>query len=231
MSAPPVFFGFRIHSGWHSLRTYLLSGGVLGYPAEYAYALGEVPTRRPSNSATRLYQLKERSPAKPILYLVGNLEVLRKFALIPPDPARRAFLFGPPRFATYLLNATALSVSLGMARNGKVALRIPAEVHLRRFLIFLGEPLSGTSLNLSGSPPLRTCDEIKDVFPDLAIVDGGFRPGTPVSPILDLTTFDRRMLRGSWTMATRCRQVPDSPSSGLCWLPLNREKITNTAPR
>lgn len=203
MSAPPVFLDFRTTFGWHSLRTYLLSGGILGYPAEYAYALGEVPTRRPEHSAARLYRIKERSPAKPILYLVGNLAVLRRFALIPPDPARSAFLFGAPRFATYLLRATALSVSLGMARYGKVAVRIPADPHLRSFLAFLGEPLSGTSLNLSGSPPLRTFGEIKNVFPDLAIVDGGFRPGTPASPILDLTTFDRRMLRGSWTTATR----------------------------
>jgi L-threonylcarbamoyladenylate synthase len=85
-----------------------------------------------------------------------------------------------------------------MSRSGKVAFRIPEDPLLREFLVYLGEPLSGTSLNRSGEPPLRSLEEIRMVFPDLAVVDGGFRPGAPVSPILDLTLFDRPVPRRSW---------------------------------
>lgn len=85
-----------------------------------------------------------------------------------------------------------------MAKYGKVAFRIPPDPILRQFLRFLDAPLSGTSLNPSGQPPLTTPEAIRQVFPDLALVDGGFRPGFPVSPIVDLSTAERRVLRGSW---------------------------------
>lgn len=199
MSSGIVFPPFESTPGWYAIRSYLFSGGVLGYPAEYAYALGEVPTRRPPGSIARLYRIKNRNPDKPVLYLAGNTKVLSRFAHLPKDLSKSAFLSGRPRFTTYILKATFLAMALGMARSGKVAFRIPTDPVLRDFLSYLDEPLSGTSLNLSGSEPLRNLDEIRGIFPDLAVVDGGFRPGFPVSPILELSRFDRRVLRGSWT--------------------------------
>ncbi|MEC4683369.1 MAG: Sua5/YciO/YrdC/YwlC family protein [Nitrospirota bacterium] len=198
MEDPPVFPSLDQRSGWRAIRHWLLSGGVAGFPAEYAYALSEVPTRRPSGARYRLYRIKDRSPGKPILYLAGNLNVVERFAFLPDDRSRLRFIAGSPRFLTCLLRARPLAESLGMANSGKVAFRIPADKVLRDFLNFLGEPLSGTSLNISGTPPLKTPEAIRRSFPDLAIVDGGFRPGHPVSPVLDLTPFDRRVLRGSW---------------------------------
>jgi L-threonylcarbamoyladenylate synthase len=198
VNRPPVFLSLDQRSGWHALRDWLLSGEVVGFPAEHAYALSEVPTRRPRESVHRIHRIKGRSSEKPVLYLAGNLDVIEKFAVLPDDPSRLRFLAGPPRFLTCLLRSRAIADSLGMAKSGKVAFRIPPGRILRDFLSYLGEPLSGTSLNRSGAPPLRTMEEIRKSFPDLAVVDGGYRPGHPVSPILDLTTFDRRVMRGSW---------------------------------
>jgi L-threonylcarbamoyladenylate synthase len=212
MESPTVFPALDQRSGWSDLRRWLLSGGVLGFPAEYAYALSEVPTRRPSGARDRIFRIKDRSPGKPILYLAGNLNVVKRFAYLPEDLSRLRFIAGSPRFLTCLLRARPLAESLGMAKSGKVAFRIPEDKVLRDFLDYLGEPLSGTSLNISGTPPLKTPEAIRRSFPNLAIVDGGFRPGYPVSPVLDLTTFDRRVLRGSWARIISGKRSPKSRS-------------------
>lgn len=171
---------------------------MAGFPVEYSYALAEVPTARDPKDSYRIHRLKGRPETKPVLYLAGSLEIISRFAFLPKEPSRRRILESGPRFLTFLLPARPLALALGMAKCGKVAFRIPPEIRLRDFLAYLGEPLSGTSLNLSGSPPLRTAREIREVFPDLALVDGGFRPGVPVSPILDFSTHDRPILRRSW---------------------------------
>jgi len=198
-----VFASLEDRSGWTGIRRWLLEGGVVGFPAEYAYALAEVPTKRPPGEDRRLYRIKGRPEGKPVLYLAGSLRIVARFAKIPDDPIRKRLLTGPSRFLTVLLPATPLALALGMAKSGKVAFRIPPDRTLREFLVFLGEPLSGTSLNPSGSPPLTTREEIRRIFPELAVVDGGFRPGSPVSPILDLSSREKKMLRGSCRQAER----------------------------
>ena len=198
MVESPVFPGLDHKPGWTAIRQWLRQGGVLGFPAEYAYALSEVPLWRAREDGQRLYRIKGRPSGKPVLYLAGSLRVVARFAALPRDPRRRRFLAEPPEFRTFLLPAAPLAVSLGMAKYGKVAFRIPPDPILRQFLRFLDAPLSGTSLNPSGQPPLKTPEAIRQVFPDLALVDGGFRPGFPVSPIVDLSTAERHVLRGSW---------------------------------
>jgi L-threonylcarbamoyladenylate synthase len=198
VAEPPVFPALAHRPGWRAIREWLRQGGVLGFPAEYAYALSEVPLWRAREDEQRLYKIKGRPSGKPVLYLAGSLRVVARFAALPRDPRRWRFLTDPPAFLTVLLPATPLALSLGMAKNGKVAFRIPPDPILRQFLVFLDAPLSGTSLNPSGQPPLTTPEAIRQVFPDLALVDGGFRPGFPASPIVDLSTIQRRVLRGSW---------------------------------
>ncbi len=198
MVEPPVFPGLAQRPGWTAIRQWLRQGGVLGFPAEYAYALSEVPLWRAREDGQRLYRIKGRPSGKPVLYLAGSLRVVARFAALPKDPRRQRFLTDPPEFLTFLLPATPLACSLGMAKNGKVAFRVPPDPILRQFLVFLDAPLSGTSLNPSGQPPLTTPEAIRQVFPELALVDGGFRPGFPASPIVDLSTLERRVLRGSW---------------------------------
>ncbi len=197
MESPPVF-SFSRRSEWSAIRDFFLGSQMAGFPVEYSYALAEVPTARDPKDFHRLHRFKGRPETKPVLYLAGSLEIVSRFAFLPEDPSRRRILETGPQFLTFLLPARPLAVALGMAKSGKVAFRIPPDICLRDFLSYLGEPLSGTSLNLSGAPPLRTAEEIREVFPELALVDGGFLPGAPVSPILDLSTCDRPIRRRSW---------------------------------
>lgn len=180
-------------SAWKSLRDLILHGGVIALPVEYAYALSESPEfsgghafRHERNR--RLFDLKLRSPGKPILYLAGSLAVVRRFAYIPENPRARTLFRNWPGFLTLVLPAKPLAVHLGMAQNGGVAFRVPRPLLLRQFLCYLGTPLSGTSLNISGKNPLGNPSEIVRSFPSLdGIVDGGALPGHPASPVINVT--------------------------------------------
>ncbi|MCL4460510.1 MAG: L-threonylcarbamoyladenylate synthase [Nitrospirae bacterium] len=196
-----LFPPLKDSSGWSGLKTLLRGGGVIALPVEYAYALSEAPEWDASfvfrsEKNRRLFAIKARSPEKPILYLAGSLAMVGRFARMPETRRARLFLSRWPGFLTLVLPARPLAIHLGMAKNGGVAFRIPSDPVLRRFLLHLGTPLSGTSLNLSGKPPLKSPGEIGREFPFLdGVVDGGVRPGKPVSTVIDVTKFPPKIVR------------------------------------
>ncbi|OOH71246.1 L-threonylcarbamoyladenylate synthase [Leptospirillum ferriphilum] len=196
-----VFPPLSDSSGWSGLKDVLRKGGVIALAAEYAYALAEAPewdrsTVFRSEKNRRLFSIKARSPGKPILYLAGSLSVVARFARLPDTSRCRRHVSRWPNFRTLVLPARPLAVQLGMAHNGGVAFRIPEDRFLRLFLKFLGTPLSGTSLNLSGNPPLRSPDAILRAFPFLdGVVDGGILPGVPASPVIDVTKCPEKVVR------------------------------------
>ena len=188
-------------SGWSGLKTVLRRGGIIALSAEYAYALAEAPewdnsTVMRSERNRRLFSIKARSPEKPILYLAGSRSIVGRFARMPDTPRCQYHVSRWPDFRTLVLPARPLAVQLGMAQNGGVAFRVPAERSLRQFLQYLGTALSGTSLNLSGHPPLESPGDILRDFPFLdGVVNGGVLPGKPVSTVIDVTKFPSRVLR------------------------------------
>gem|GEM_PF-1330110 len=180
-------------SSWNALKELILRGGVVALPVEYAYALSESPEYSAEHTFRyernrRLFDLKLRNPGKPILYLAGSIAVVRRFANLPENPRTRKLLGNWPGFLTLVLPAKPLANHLGMSQNGGVAFRVPGPLLLRQFLCYLGTPLSGTSLNLSGKSPLGNPSEIVRTFPSLdGIVDGGTLPGHPASPVINVT--------------------------------------------
>ncbi len=188
-------------SSWKSLKDLIVAGGVVALPVEYAYALSESPEFSGEHAFRcernrRLFDLKLRSPEKPILYLAGSLEVVGRFARIPENPRTRTLLRNWPGFLTLVLPAKPLAMQLGMSQKGGVAFRVPGPLLLRQFLCYLGTPLSGTSLNLSGKSPLGNPSDIVRTFPSLdGIVDGGTLPGHPASPVINVTRTPPVVLR------------------------------------
>ncbi len=183
-------------SGWSTVRDGIRRGGVLAVPLEYSWCLAQSPLseafleRQESTavSASLIHRIKKRSPAKPFLYLAGSLDQISPFASIPTGLWSRSWIASWPSFLTLILPATPLSVSLGMAKGGGVAFRIPNDPVLRDFLLFLNTPVTGTSLNLSGEPPLSSMEAIDEVFPDLSgIVTSTDKKAERISPIIDLS--------------------------------------------
>jgi L-threonylcarbamoyladenylate synthase len=179
-------------SSWSDAKEILEKGGILALPTEFSYALSEAPEWVDPDLFSwernrRIYRLKERNPRKPVLYLAGSIEIVERFAYLPSNAIGRRLASRWPGFLTLVLKARPLATQLGMASRDGVSFRIPHQSLLRRFLKFLGTPLSGTSLNISGNETITGAYEAASSFPTLdAVIDGGFKPGKPVSPVVDV---------------------------------------------
>lgn len=179
-------------SSWSDAKEILEKGGILALPTEFSYALSEAPEwvdpdLFPWERNRRIYRLKERNSRKPVLYLAGSIEIVERFAYLPPNAIGHRLASRWPGFLTLVLKARPLATQLGMASRDGVSFRIPRQSLLRRFLKFLGTPLSGTSLNISGNETITGAYEAALAFPTLdAVIDGGFKPGKPVSPVVDV---------------------------------------------
>jgi L-threonylcarbamoyladenylate synthase len=72
---------------------------------------------------------------------------------------------------------------------------MPADPAVRELLDAVG-PLTGTSANRSGEPPLADPDAVARELPDIdLLVDGGPAPGGAPSTIVDATVEPPRVLR------------------------------------
>lgn len=78
----------------------------------------------------------------------------------------------------------------------KLGVRMPADRKLRDLLERLG-PVTGTSVNRSGSPPLDDPDAVEALFRREVdwLVDGGKTPGGKPSTVVDATATPPEVLR------------------------------------
>src|SRR5262249_28883705 len=99
----------------------------------------------------------------------------------------------PAPLSVVLALKNPIAASRGQA---KVAVRIPASPDLVRLLDATG-PLTATSANRSGEPPLADPDEVARLFDDRIdlLVDGGETPGGLPSTIVDATVEPPVLLR------------------------------------
>ena len=177
---------------WHwrdsiePLRRLLAQGGVLALPTESSYGLGADP--RSQAGVEAIYRLKGRERGKPLPVVLANLEQARCLGVDTEDPllARLAPFWPAPLLAIVpLVNRS--SPLPAAAGTNTIAIRIPDHHDLRQLLDRLGHPLTATSANQSGQPPVLDLPGLNRRFEGtgLLVVDGrpqaGGAPSTVVS--------------------------------------------------
>jgi len=170
-------------------------GGLLAYPTETVWGLGA--DARSGPALTRLVDWKGRRSDVPISILVGALDDLEALGFEVDAGARRlAGQFWPGPLT--LVMPCQGRFAPGIARaDGAVGVRCsahPLAAALARRLSREGVgPMTATSLNHSGAPPLRTrhearasCSEDTDA-PRMLDVDGAEAGGERESTVVDVT--------------------------------------------
>lgn len=195
------------HAFFDGITRKVQSGAVVAVPTETYYGLGVNPFD--AAAVARLLAVKGRPDGKPILILIGEQGQLEDLVASVPPVARvlmEAYWPGP---LTLVLPAGAkLPVSV-TAGTGTVGVRHTSCGPLAELLRRTG-PLTGTSANRSGEPPVRTAAAVEQALGAMVdvIVDGGTTPGGLASTVLDVCDgvrivregpIDRQMLQRTLT--------------------------------
>jgi len=173
----------------------LRRGGLVAYPTDTLYGLGAAAGD--DRAVRRLFQAKNRSLGNPLPILVASVDTAQEIAQMEPSLALRlASHFWPGGLALVLPRSPGFH-SLALAGGDTVAVRVPNHRVPLALIRELGQPLTGTSANISGRPPPLTAAEVVEQLGESVdiIIDGGRCPGGIESTVIDLTGESPRLLR------------------------------------
>jgi L-threonylcarbamoyladenylate synthase len=174
--------------------TILKKGGVIAFPTDTVYGLGAAVYKH--EAVERIFVLKKRSKDMALPLLVSDMSYLDELSDSPKSLAwRLTTRFWPGGLTLVLPSSSKVPKFIGGGKT--VALRIPDDEVILALIRGLGQPIVGTSANLSGQPPARTAAEVRRCFGDKIdlIIDGGVRLGGHESTIVDLSSDKPKILR------------------------------------
>lgn len=176
-------------------RATLEQGGVVAFATESSYGLGVDP--RNARGVEAIRRIKGRQRGKPLPVVGASVEQLCELPIDPQAPELAWAAERWPAALSVLLPLTApLAASAGESR---VAARVPDRPSLRELLTALGTPLTATSANATGSPPLLDPREVAtwlEASGELyCLADEGSTPGGPPSTLVEIRNGTPRVLR------------------------------------
>ena len=187
-------------AGPHSLMTDLAElakvleqGGIVACPTETW--LGLLADARNRGALERVAELKGRPADMPIALLLPDAQAVTEVASSPSGEAKALMQAHWPGPLTILLAARP-GLSPRLTRDGKVGVRVPGPSPAADLVRAFGRPVTATSANLSGEPPLRSAEELPpSIAEGLGGVVPGVSPGGAPSTLIDTTTSPMRILR------------------------------------
>lgn len=170
-------------------------GQVIAAPTDTLYGL--LADARNPRALRKIFRVKQRSKAKPILLLVDSVAMAERLAADIPDAfpiLADAFWPGPLTMVLRAKESLSRIVTAGM---GTVAIRLPRSPLVTALARHTKRPLTGTSANLSGRVGARSADEVcAQLGARLPLVlDAGKVARAEPSTVLDLVSGTPQVLR------------------------------------
>lgn len=178
----------------------VVAGGVLAIPTESFYALA-ASAWQPAG-LRRIHEIKGRPAGKPLLLLIAEITQMRDLVQEIPPAAQVLIQECWPGPLTLIFPASSrLSTELTVG-TGTIGIRQPNVPALIPLLHAAG-PLTGTSANRSGEPPVTTAAEVARTLGDALdlILDGGATAGGSLSTLVDTRGPIRVLRDGAVTRA------------------------------
>ena len=173
------------------------NGGIIIYPTDTLYGLGA--DIRNEESLLRVYDIKGRPNDMALPVLVSGWEMVRSISSeVNVIGEKLAARFWPGQLTLVIRANDNLSTILTGGR-GTIAVRQPNHWIAQQIIEQVGNPIVGTSANLSGSPDLV---EASDLAPELGhlvdrIITCGLKPFGVGSTVVDITGEQPKLLRGT----------------------------------
>ncbi|MDO8633213.1 MAG: L-threonylcarbamoyladenylate synthase [bacterium] len=173
----------------------LKKGKVLVCPTDTVYGLVADATNK--RAVRRIFQIKQKSPNKPLPMFVRNIDMAKKLAKVRPLQEHFLKKVWPGKVTVVLESKTP---GLPADRRGTIGLRIPKYPFIQNLLKIFPRPVTGTSANIAGKEPARSIEEVVSQFekrkhqPDI-VIDEGKLPFSKPSKVIDLTSDKKKILR------------------------------------
>ena len=175
--------------------TALRDGGVVAFPTDTFYGLAADPR---SGAAVRaLFTLKGRRGDQAIPLIAGSrAQVAELCGPLPDAAAALADQFWPGPLSILFDAPPDLDPAVH-AGTGAVAVRVPEHPVARALALAFGSPLTATSANLTGDPPVTSAAALAPLERRraLLIVDAGATRGGDPSTIVDVRPARARLVR------------------------------------
>ena len=169
-------------------------GGVVAIPTDTCYGLAANAVDE--RAVAKVFRVKSRPLSKPVSIFVDSIERIRELFVVD-ELSERSLRLLPGRVTLILRLREGISFPEGvMARDRKVGVRLSPHPLPGLVVRAFGKPITATSANRSGAPPLYDAHEVARELPAIdLIVDAGSLPRRPVSTVIDLTCTPPRVLR------------------------------------
>jgi L-threonylcarbamoyladenylate synthase len=166
----------------------LREGAVIAFPTDTLYAVGS--RARDAVAVKRLYDIKRRPAAQPLVWLVSGAEQVGAVAQVSKaaEGLMQRFWPGP---------LTLVLPTRGGEKGATIAVRAPNHEVALALLHSLGEPIASSSANRAGETPPVDADQVIDRLGEAIdlVIDGGVCQIGQPSTILDLSGESPRILR------------------------------------
>ena len=174
----------------------LLEGGVVCIPTDTVYGIAGIATN--SIAVSKVFEVKQRDPTTPLPIFIQDISSLNNFSeFVPPLAKILASNFWPGPLTMVLEKADCIP---DMATGGlkTAGFRIPNHEIAVTLCEKTGNPITGTSANISGQKAATTADEALRQFKDSSldlIIDGGESTSSDPSTIVHFKDNEVKLIR------------------------------------
>jgi len=162
--------------------TVLRNGGIIAYPTDTYYGIGcDILNKK---AIKKVYQIKQRDPAKPFSFICADLKNISDYAKVTnwAYKTMKRLLPGP---YTFILEGSRLVPDIMLTRRKTAGIRVPDSAICLALVEALGNPIISTSAQSADGKDFSDPSLLHDYFKgqiDL-VIDGGPVPGKPSSVI------------------------------------------------
>ncbi|ANV84053.1 hypothetical protein AWQ21_06460 [Picosynechococcus sp. PCC 7003] len=145
------------------------NGQVVSFPTDTVPALAAKP-----DAAPLIYQLKRRSPDKPLILMTASLPEIWDYVVGSETEKEQwqaiAQQYWPGALTLVLPASAKVSAAMNPTNSGTIGVRVP-DLDLAQGILRETGPLATTSANRSGSDPLEWMTAIATEFPEIPVLD------------------------------------------------------------
>ncbi len=171
-----------------------LTGKVAAIPTDTSYGLAA--NAYDKVGVDKVFSIKARERSKVFSVFVSSVEMIRSMCIV--DEIAEGFLEILPECLTLILKVKEPGKFAPgiVSPEGKIGVRLPPHRFPPLLAREVGAPITATSANISGEPPIYTPKLLKEKLTGIdIIVNGGDLPPTPPSTVVDVTRSPPVVLR------------------------------------